>query len=181
MAVHEIYKGRIIHVRREDVVLPNGVTTTLELVRHPGAAAVVALDDGGQVVLIRQFRHAAGGFIWEVPAGTLHADEAPAACAARELQEETGLAAGELMPLGSVLPSPGFCDERIHLFLARQLTPVAQQLDRDEMLTVARVPLDRALAMIAADEIQDGKSIAALHRAAAYLGSRGPVRSKPSL
>lgn len=167
--IQPIHKGRIIDFRLEEVTLPNGVSITLEIVRHPGAAAVVAVDDHGDVTLVRQFRHAAGGFIWEIPAGTLSPGEEPAACAARELREEAGLAAGELVHLGSILTAPGFCDERIHLFLARRLSLVEQRLDHDEVLSVSRVPLARALGMIRAGEIQDAKSIAGLHHAAAYL------------
>jgi len=122
------------------------------------------------VVLIRQWRHAAGGYIWEVPAGTLARGEAPDVCARRELTEETGLVAADWTALGSILTTPGFCDERIHLFLARGLTVTTQQLDDDEVLTVNRVPLARALEMVRSGVIEDAKSIAALHRAAVELG-----------
>ena len=144
--------------------------------QDPGAAfgacgkGQVAVDAHGAVALIRQFRHAAGGFIWEVPAGTLAAGEAPEACARRELREETGLLAAQWTALGAVLTTPGFCDERIHLFLARELSEASQSLDHDEVLTVSRVPLRHALAMVRSGEIADAKSIAALHRAAAELG-----------
>lgn len=166
----EIYKGRIIDLGVEEVELPNGVTIHLDIVRHPGASAIVAIDENGDVALIRQFRHAADGFIWEIPAGVLQPGEDPALCAARELREETGLDAAEITHLGTILPSPGFCTERIHLYLARRLTRVGQSLDHDEVLTVETMPLSRALDMIAAGEIQDGKSIAALHLAARRLG-----------
>jgi len=155
----------------DEVELPNGRRTTLEVVRHPGAAAIVALDDSGCVVLLHQFRHAAGGYIWEIPAGTLAEGEAPAACARRELREETGLDASRWNDLGRILTTPGFCDERIHLFLARDLSTATAQLDDDEILTVSRVPLAHALAMIISGEIEDAKSIAALHRASALLNS----------
>lgn len=168
--VRDIYKGRFIDLRLEDVQLPSGQSVTLEVVHHPGAAAIVAVDARGDVTLIRQFRHAAGGFIWEVPAGTLARGEAPEACARRELREETGLIATEWTALGSILTTPGFCDERIHLFMARQLSDGAQELDHDEVLTVSRVPLRRVLEMVRSGEIEDAKSIAALHRAAAALG-----------
>lgn len=166
----EIFRGRIITVRQDEVTLPNGGRATLDIVHHPGAAAVVAVDAEGAVVLLRQYRHAAGGFIWEVPAGTLGAGEAPAVCARRELEEETGLVAARWMPLGSIVTTPGFCDERIHLFLARELRETAAALEADEVLTVSRVPLARALAMVVRGEIEDAKSIAALYRAQAALG-----------
>jgi ADP-ribose pyrophosphatase len=168
-ADRQIYKGRIVDLRLEQVTLPNQRTVTLEIVRHPGAAAVVAMDADDCVILLRQFRHAAAGFIWEIPAGKLDLGEAPVHCARRELREEAGVAARELVALGSILTAPGFCDERIHLFLARDLTPAEQQLDDDEVLSVSRIPLPRAIEMIHVGEIEDAKSIAALHRAAAYL------------
>ena len=103
----EIYKGRIVDLRLERVTLPNGHAVELELMRHPGASAVAAVDDARRVVLIRQYRHAAGGYIWELPAGVLAGpDEAPAACAARELREEAGLVAGELRRSGRSSPRP---------------------------------------------------------------------------
>lgn len=174
--MQEIYKGRIVHLRLEEVTLPNGVTITLEIVRHPGASAVVAVDGDDCIRLLRQFRHAAGGYIWEIPAGVLHPDEAPAECAARELREETGLAAQEIVFLGSIVATPGFCDERVHLFLARGLSEVGQQLDFDEVISVERVALADALEMIRKGEIQDAKSIAALHHTAVYLNrERGIV------
>ena len=170
----EIHRGRIITVRLEEAVLPNGARVTLEIVHHPGAAAIVAVDAERQVALLRQYRHAAGGYIWEVPAGTLAPGEAPDVCARRELREETGLDATQWTPLGSILTTPGFCDERIHLFLARDLSQSAQQLDADEVLSVSRVPFARALEMIADGTIDDAKSIAALHRAHALLSRGNP-------
>src|SRR5512134_3707153 len=122
----EIYRGRIVQLFLDEVTLPNDTRVTLEIVRHPGAAAIVALDDRNEVILIHQFRHAAGGFIWELPAGVLHDGEKPMDCAARELREETGFVAGELVSLGSILTTPGFCDERIHLFLARHCQAAEQ-------------------------------------------------------
>jgi len=170
MSVQQIYKGRIVDLRLEDVALPGGRSVKLEVVHHPGAAAIVAVDDRNEVVVIRQLRHAAGGFIWEVPAGTLAPGEGPAACARRELREEAGLLAGQWTALGSILTTPGFCDERIHLFLARGLSESAQQLDDDEVLDVGRIPMRRALEMVQDCAIEDAKSIAALHRAAVALG-----------
>jgi ADP-ribose pyrophosphatase len=170
--VRQIYKGHIVDLRLETVTLPNRVTVTLEMVRHPGAAAIVPVHEDGAVTLVRQYRHAAAGYIWEIPAGKLDAGEEPASCAARELREEAGLTAGELVRLGLIFTAPGFCDERIHLFLARQLTATTQQLDEDEVLSVSRIPLSQALDMIGSGAIQDAKTIAGLHHAAAYLRAR---------
>lgn len=168
----QIYKGRILDVRTEDVRLPNGVDVELELIRHIGASAVVPVDDDLRVALIRQYRHAAGGFLWEIPAGLLDAkDEAPAACAARELQEETGLTARELTPLGSYRPTPGYSDEIVHLFLARGLTSGAHDRGTDEVIEEMRwMPVRDGLQMILAGEIADGKTVAGLFWAAARLG-----------
>ena len=168
----EIYRGRIVDLRVESVTLPNGTVVDLELMHHIGAAAVVAADDRGRVVLIRQYRHAAGGFLWELPAGILASpDEAPEACAARELREEAGLVAARLRRLGAIFTTPGFCDERIHLFLARDLARGAHGHEADEVITeIAWMPLPDVLAMIRRGEIVDGKTICALHLAAAALG-----------
>lgn len=135
----------------------------LEIVRHPGAAAVVPMDERGNVTLIRQYRHAVGGYLWEIPAGKLEADEAPLTCAARELAEEVGLEATALEPIGSVVTCPGFCDEVVHLFLATGLRRVPVQRGVDEVIeSVSAVPLASALAMIRSGEIRDGKTIAGL-------------------
>jgi ADP-ribose pyrophosphatase len=168
-----IYQGRIIDLRVEQVTLPNGVTIELELIDHRGAAAVAAVDDAGQVVLIRQYRHAAGGFLWELPAGGLHPpDEPPAACAARELREEAGLRADRLRPLGAIFTTPGFTNERIFLFLAEGLHDVGTAHDADEVITdVRRVPLADALGMVRAGEIVDGKTVAGLFLAAQARGA----------
>jgi ADP-ribose pyrophosphatase len=168
----QIYSGRIVDLRVERVTLPNGTAVDLELMHHVGAAAVVAADDERRVTLIRQYRHAAGGYLWEVPAGLLSpADEPPAACAARELAEEAGLEAAELRHLGTIFTTPGFCDERIHLFLARGLREVPRAHEADEVIAeVTRVPIARALEMVRDGDIVDGKTICALHLAAGALG-----------
>lgn len=169
----EIYRGRIVNLRVERVTLPNGATVDLELMTHPGAAAVVAADDAGRVVLIHQYRHAAGGYIWELPAGVLGPGEAPEACAVRELREEVGLVAERIRALGSILTTPGFCDERIHLFLAQGLRDEGHRHDEDEVIDeIARMPLTDALARIRDGTIVDGKTIAGLHLAAATLGAQ---------
>jgi ADP-ribose pyrophosphatase len=168
-ATRDVYSGRVVRLTVDTVRLPNGADVDLEVIRHPGAAAVVPLDWNGDVLLIRQYRHAAGGFIVEVPAGKLDGGEPPEACAARELIEEAGVEAGQIDRLGSILTTPGFTDEVIHLFLARDLAPAPQKLEADEVLTVERVPLARALAMCADGAIRDAKSICALFLAERFL------------
>jgi ADP-ribose pyrophosphatase len=161
-----IWEGNVGSFGLDTVVLPSGEQVTLALFKHPGASAIVPFLDAENVVLLRQFRHAAGGVIWEVPAGKLDRGEDPAACAARELEEETGYRAGRIVKTGSVLTTPGFTDELIHLFVAWDLSPGKFAPEAHEVLHTEVVPLARALAMIESGEIRDGKSIAALFLAA---------------
>lgn len=161
-AVREIHSGKVFRLVQEELTLPNGFTTFLEVIRHPGAAALVALTEDQRVILLRQYRHAVGDFIWEIPAGTRRAGEDPMECAKRELAEETGYQASHLELLGEIVPVPGYSDERIYLFLARGLLPYPQHLDQDEVLEVHAVALERALEMIEKGQIQDAKSIVGL-------------------
>lgn len=163
--VRPIYRGKVVALDVETVRLPNGNTVELEIVKHRGAAAAVPVDGQGNVLLIRQYRHATGGFLLEVPAGKLDGGEPPEACAAREVEEETGHRPGRLMPLGWIWTTPGFSDERIWLYLAVDLRPTRQLLQDDEVLTVAPTPLAAAVAMAEAGEIVDAKSVCALLRA----------------
>ena len=164
-----IYTGKVITLNVDTVRLPNGVTVDLETIRHPGAAAVVPVKDDGPVVLIRQFRHAAGGFIYEIPAGKLSPGEDPLNCAARELEEEVGYRASSFELLSSIFTAPGFADEVIHVYKATGLTKGRQQLDRDEVLEVIEMPLDQAIDMIQDGTIRDGKTIIGLQ--AVYIGN----------
>ena len=164
-----VHRGRSIVVQVEEAHLPNGRIVELDVVRHPGAAAVVPFEREDVVLLIRQYRFAAGGTIWEVPAGKLDG-EAPAVCAARELEEEVGRRAGRLVPLASILTTPGFTDEVIHLFAAFELSPVPQRLEHDEVIEVVEMPLTRALELIWSGELRDAKSSLALLHAAHRLG-----------
>ena len=157
-----IYKGKIIDLSVETVTLPNGATANLEVITHPGAAAVVPMKDDRTVVMIRQYRHAVGGFIYEIPAGKLHRGEDPKDCAAREVEEETGYKVGRLEPLLSFLTTPGFTNEIIHIFVGRELSPGTQHLDADEILEIIEMPLDQAIVRINAGEIQDAKTIIGL-------------------
>jgi len=168
----QVYRGRIVDLGIERVTLPNGVEVELEIIRHVGASAVVAVDDAGRVALIRQYRQAAGGFVWELPAGVLdHPGESPVDCARRELVEETGLRAARLTHLSTIFTTPGFTDERIHLFLARDLREEGHAHEHDEVIAeIARPPLSEALGMVRRGEIVDSKTICGLHLAAAALG-----------
>lgn len=160
--VRNIYTGKVVTLNVDTVKLPNGVTIDLETIRHPGAAAVVPIKDDGTVVLIRQFRHAAGGFIYEIPAGKLSPGEDPLHCAARELEEEVGYRAASFELLSSILTAPGFADEVIHVYKATGLIKGRQQLDHDEVLEIVEMPLTAAMERIADGTIRDGKTIVGL-------------------
>ncbi|MDY6953038.1 MAG: NUDIX hydrolase [Thermodesulfobacteriota bacterium] len=171
--IKDIYEGRIFNVALEQITLPNGVVKNREVVRHPGAAAMVPLFDDGNVALIKQYRHAVGAFLWEIPAGTLEPNESPLACARRELVEETGFEAKDLVKVAQILPAPGYTDECIHIFLATGLTPAEQDLDEDEILEVQPTPFDRAIEMITEGKIQDAKTITGLLLTARDKGIQG--------
>ena len=160
-----LHQGRVFTLVKENVTLDNDVTIDIDIIRHPGASAMVPLSDNNQVILIKQYRHAIGDYIWEIPAGTLHENEEPLECAKRELIEETGFSANEWQKLGEITPVPGYSDERIHLFLATGLTPATQNLDEDEVLKVHEMPLDVVMEMIYKGEIQDGKTICGMFMA----------------
>ena len=162
-----IYTGKVVTLNIDTVRLPNGETVELETIRHPGAAAVVPVKDDGTVVLVRQFRHAASGFIYEIPAGKLHPGEDPLHCASRELEEEVGYRASSFELLSSIFTAPGFADEVIHVYKATGLTKGRQQLDRDEVLDVIEMPLVEAVAKIEDGTIRDAKTIVGLQ--AVYL------------
>jgi ADP-ribose pyrophosphatase len=166
-----IYKGRVIDLNIEQVNLPNGKTVELEMIRHSGASAIVPLRDDGKVVVIHQYRYAADGMIYEVPAGRLDAGEDPVDCAKRELAEEVGLQALQWHHLGTIFTTPGFTDEKIHLFLARELKPAVQTLEHDEVIEVVERPLEELISMIRRGEIIDSKTICGLMLAYFYLRS----------
>ena len=162
MSSERVYSGKVLNLNRDTVVLPNGRTAQLEILRHPGASAVVPLTDHGTVMLIRQFRHAADGFIYEIPAGKLDLGEDPRDCAVRELEEEIGYRAGQLELLTSIFTAPGFTDEVIHIYRGTKLTKGRQQLDQDEVLEVVEWPVDEAMAKIRNGTIRDAKTIIGL-------------------
>jgi ADP-ribose pyrophosphatase len=173
ISTRRAYDGKLVKVDVDRVRGPSGTEFDLEIVRHPGAAAIVPLlsdpdSPESTVLLIEQYRYAAGGTIWEVPAGVLEAGEDPADCARRELTEETGAVAAAVEHLTTVYTTPGFTDERIHIFLATGLTVGEPDLEADEFIKMKPVPLARALEMIRDGEIADAKSIVALLYVAGY-------------
>ena len=163
------FSGKLIHVDLLETRLPDGNIGQRELVRHPGAVAIVALDADENVLLVRQYRIGAEQSLLEIPAGTLEAGEDPAICADRELQEEASYKPGTLEALGGFYVAPGYTTEYIHLFLARDLTEASLDADDDEFISVEIMPLDSALNLIDRGEIIDGKTINGLLRVARHL------------
>jgi 8-oxo-dGTP pyrophosphatase MutT (NUDIX family) len=169
MASSHIHSGRIIDVSTETLLYANGREYDLDFVRHPGAAAVVAVDGAGRVCLVRQYRHGIGDFLWEIPAGKLDPGEPPQICAVRELQEETGVSARRWTSLGQYLPAPGIFTEVIHLYLARELAVGAASPDADEDLELQWLPLADAMDRVLRGEWNDGKTALGLWRAQYHL------------
>jgi len=166
-----IYEGRVIKVSLDTVELPNGLRVPLEIVRHPGGAAVVALDAQERVCVLRQYRHAAGGYIYELPAGKLEPDEPPEVTIRRELVEEAGMQARHWQSLGAYFSSPGVFTEIIHLFLATGLAPVAARPEADEVFEIEWWPLEQAMERACNGELTDAKTIIGILRA----GSRKKI------
>ena len=161
----EVFRGKTIRLDVDRVRLPNGKEMDFEMIHHVGAAAVVPVLSTGEVLLIRQYRYATGGYLLEVPAGKLDPGESPETCARREVEEETGYRPGELTPLGWIWTTPGFADEKIWLYLATDLAETKQALQEDEILTLERLPFEEAVDKAASGEIHDSKTVCALLRA----------------
>jgi ADP-ribose pyrophosphatase len=164
------FRGRIVTVNVETVELPNGERAALDIVHHPGGAAFAAIDAEQRVCLLRQYRHAGGGWVWELPAGKLEPGEAPLATAQRELIEEAGVSAARWEPLGVILSSPGVFTERIHLFLASELTGARAAREHGEVFEVHWIPLADACRRALSGELPDAKTCIGLLRAAHHLG-----------
>ncbi|MCA1618202.1 MAG: NUDIX hydrolase [Acidobacteria bacterium] len=169
LSSEEVYAGRLVRVAR-DTVREGGQTYVREVVGHPGGAAAVPLYSDGSVAFVRQYRHPTRRFVLELPAGKLDPGERPAETAARELEEELGVVAGRLEQLSEFYTTPGFCAERLWVFLATELRETALRREEDEIIEVVRMPLARALRMVAAGEIDDAKTIIGLLLAARRLG-----------
>jgi ADP-ribose pyrophosphatase len=167
VSTERIYTGKVVNLDRDTVRFPDGSTGQLEMVRHPGASAVVPLLDeprspDPRVLLIRQFRHAADDFIWEIPAGRLDPGETPSTCAHRELEEETGMSTDVLSRLTTIFTTPGFTDERIHIFLAHGLKPGKHRREADEFMEVQTRKWSEVMTMIRNGEIRDAKTLVGL-------------------
>jgi 8-oxo-dGTP pyrophosphatase MutT (NUDIX family) len=165
IASNRVHRGRVIEVSTERLRYANGREYDLDLVRHPGAAAVVAVDADERICVVRQYRHGILDFMWEIPAGKLDAGEAPEVCAVRELAEETGVLAGRWSSLGLYVPAPGIFTEVIHLYLARDLQVGTPSPDADEDLELQWLPLTAAIGLMQRGEWNDGKTALALMRA----------------
>lgn len=167
LSLTNFFRGRVIQVNVERVELPNGAVADLEIIHHPGGAAVVAINELGQICLLRQFRHAANGWLWELPAGKIDNREPPLATAQRELEEEAGVMAAQWDSLGDMVSSPGVFTEVIHLFLATGLRTAAAKPEEHEVLEVHWKSLDEVLEMARNGELRDAKSLVGVFRAAA--------------
>lgn len=170
---HELYRGKIVTLNRDSVRMPDGTMAEMDIARHMGASAVVPfmsgpMGDEPQVLLLRQYRYAAGGYLYEIPAGRLEEGETPVECALRELKEETGCAADHIEPMTSILTTPGFTDEVIHLFMATGLTHGEHNREADEFVDLVIMRLSEALERISSGEITDSKTALALMFAAGF-------------
>ena len=169
LSTEQIFDGRILHIRRDLVELPDGTQSVREVVDHPGGVCILALDEENQALLVSQFRYPYERVVRELPAGKLEYGEDPDAAAIRELKEETGTAPGEFRSLGELYPSPGYCGEIIRMYLARDLSFGETHLDADEFLNLERIPFSQLVEQVLSGEIKDAKTIAAVLKAKLLL------------
>ncbi len=164
-----VYSGRAFSVRRDEVQLPNQRTMHVDVIEHPGAVTILPVDSKEHILFVRQYRHATGRELLELPAGTLDADEPPETCASREVREETGFAARNLVKLGEFFLAPGYSTEYMVVYLATELSPAPLPQDQDEFIHLKAIPVAQAYQMALSGELMDGKSLAALLLARPYL------------
>lgn len=170
LSSEKVFSGRVLTLYRDKVSLPGGGTSTREVARHHGAVCILPVSDDGDVYLVDQYRYAVGRVMTEAPAGKLEGDEDPFDCAVRELKEETGVTAANIIPLGKMTVSPGYCDEVIYLYTAQGLSFGEQSPDEDEFLQLRRLPLAKAYSMVLGGEITDAKTQLIILKACAALG-----------
>jgi len=180
LASEELFRGRVFNIT-VDTIREGDKTYQREVVHHLGSAVIVPVFDDGTVTLVRQYRHPTVRFLLEAPAGSLKSGEAPEEGAARELEEELGFSAGRLEKLSEFFVSPGFCEEKMWVYLATNLTETKQQLDEDEVIELVRIPFSQALGMIATGEIEDAKTIIGLMLAAPRIGPAMLEASYPAV
>ena len=169
----EIFRGKIVYLHRDAVRLPDGSESVREVVEHPGGVTVIPVDSDGTVYCVRQYRYPYGEHLLETPAGKLEPGEDPLECAVRELSEETGFTAENYVYLGALYPSPGYCRETIHIYLATGLTPGSVHLDAGEFLDVERYALDELADMVMKNELKDAKTVTAVLKAKHYFKNGG--------
>ena len=169
-----IYRGHAFSVRRDEVRTPDQHITHLDIIEHVGAVTLVPVDGEGRILFVRQYRHATGRELLELPAGTLNANEPPESCALREIREETGFAAGNIVKIGEFFLAPGYSTEYMVIYLATELTTDPLPRDQDEFITLQPIPVDEAYTMAVNGELMDGKSLAALLLARPFLQRHQP-------
>jgi len=164
-----VFQGRAFKIRRDSLKTPDGRETKYEIVEHSGSVIIIPIDEQGNLLFVRQYRHAAGMDLLELPAGTREGDEPHDVCAAREIREETGMAAGKLERIGNFYLAPGYSTEYMAVFLATELTHNPLEADADEFLELEKIPINKAIAMAEKGEMPDAKTLAALFLARTYL------------
>lgn len=172
LTVQDKFRGRIVYMHVDKVLLPDGSESTREVVEHSGGVAIIPVDEDGNVYCVRQYRYALGKHLLEVPAGKLNQGEDPFECAVRELAEETGFSADNFVSMGFFYPSVGYCKEKIYIYLATGLHRGKAHLDEGEFLDVEKYPLDTLAQMVENNELHDGKSVIAVLRARNYLKNK---------
>jgi ADP-ribose pyrophosphatase len=164
-----IYSGRVFSIKQDIVLFPNGHEAQLDIITHPGAVVIVPVDESGNIWFVKQYRHAAGEILLELPAGTLEQSEDPEQCALREIREEIGMATSTLRKIGGFYSAPGYTTEYLHIFMAENLSSAPLQGDLDEMITIEKIPISSAYLLAESGQIRDSKTLASLLLVKQYL------------